>query len=439
MLKSTVLKILNAYFITLLELLAFFPVVLVFSFVFVKDWSSVIFAITLSLYKLFGIILGRLSIESKRNYFLIFGFLAPFYIAYTLHQPTFTWIPLALLACIQYFRGFKSTETESASIFPIQLFYVSYLLHFGTIFYFQRAYLFSEFLPYLTISAVMLIIASILISNFQQLIAASLATSASTLPKEIIRKNLFLVSTVLVLIFLVTYFEEIRKAIIWAWDSFTAIILSIASFISSFFAYDAPPGQMQQGPSELFPLEEIFRPENPIWAAIIEFLSQAVFILLMIGLLYIMVSTLISIVRYILRELFEFTKGSALGADIATAGFTDQKETLFDLGKIKNIYFEKAKTLIDKFLEREKKYEELLDNKEKILYLYKYAVISLVASGYKYKRSLTPNELSEDAANKYPDSRGKLSDIASLYSEVRYGDKKISDEALNNIKDRILK
>jgi len=439
-LKGFIFHVFVRWAISFVELLAFFPIVLITAMLLAPYMNIIMFLLTLSIYSLLGIITGKLSTESSRNWVLIIGFAMPIICAYFIHRPTLMWIPLAVIACALYFRGFKSSEASNASFFPVQLFWVSYLLHFAALFYFQRVHAPHQILNYLTWSTLLVIVLSILIANLQQLKAATLSNSTTfSLPKDILKKNILLAMLTLLFVFFVTYFQSIRTSLIWLWNFTVNLIFTIIAYLNALFhAGQEPSPQQAQRPDLVFPLEEQTRAVNPIWQAIIELFSQALLILLILAIAYLLLSSLFSIVRALIKKLLEFVRSGEQNIEEEESGFTDQRENLVNLKKIKDDYLNRLKSLLDKFFEREKRWDELSGNIEKIRYLYRCAVIACVAAGYPYKKHLTPNELAQDLKISYTKQENYMSELARLYSATRYGGIEADDEKVNELKEKVL-
>jgi len=200
-------------------------------------------------------------------------------------------------------------------------------------------------------------------------------------------------------------------------------------------AQQALPAQENQ----LIPaLEDSTRPANPIWLAIMEFISTILLSALILAIVFLFIKAIYSLLRTIFRSLFQYEKNGSHDNDEEDQGFVDQKENLFDLSKLKENYLKRFQTIIDSFLKREKRWQDLSGNMEKIRFLYKYAIIKYVAAGYKFKSHLTPNELAKDALRWRNATDADMIEIADLYSATRYGDKDAGDMKVNEMKERII-
>ena len=440
MVREFTLHVVKKWSLSALELLAFFPVILVIAIALRPPLHLFLFVLSLSISYLIGIILGRVSNLTHRNLILILGFIAIIFSVYRIFGVAFASILYSFIYCLIYFRGFKSSETPDSEWFPLQIFFVSYLLHFAIIFYFSRVVGLNHYLPYLAWSAFLTIIVSLVFMNLKQLNYAALSDNSDfSPPAGMVKKNFVLVSLVLIMLFSISYFRTIRESVLWLWNIFIHSVLSILAFISALLQGDQSQQALPDQASQLSPaLESPTRPVNPIWLAIMEFISTVLLLALILAIAFLLIRALYKLLRVILKNLFKYMKNDPQDNAEADSGFVDQKESLFDLTKLKENYLKKFQSIIDAFLKREKRWQDLSGNIEKIRFLYKYAIIKYVASGFRFKSHMTPNELAKDALRWRNTSDSDLSEIAELYSATRYGNKDAGDLKVNEMKERII-
>jgi len=182
MVREFTLHVVKKWSLSALELLAFFPVILVIAIALRPPLHLFLFVLSLSISYLIGIILGRVSNLTHRNLILILGFIAIIFSVYRIFGVAFASILYSFIYCLIYFRGFKSSETPDSEWFPLQIFFVSYLLHFAIIFYFSRVVELNHYLPYLAWSAFLTIIVSLVFMNLKQLNYAALSDNSDFSP-----------------------------------------------------------------------------------------------------------------------------------------------------------------------------------------------------------------------------------------------------------------
>lgn len=440
MIKELSLHFYHRFTLSLLELLAFFPIVIIMYIVLFPPINLSLFVVLLCLSSLVGIIAGRIAIFSKRNLILLVGLALIVYSAFNIHGQSFMWLFHAIAYGFLYIRGFKSSETLSSEWFPVQIFFVSYLLHFIVIFYFSRVYEFMHYLPYLAWSAFLTIVASMIFMNYKQLNYASLSYSSDfSPPKDMIKKNFVMVALVLLLVFSVSYFREIRESLIWFWNAIVNSIASIIAYLSALFQNDDPHQALPVQESFLPPaLEATLREQNPIWLAIIEVISTIFLILIVLTITFLFLKAFYLLIRALIKSIFSIMKNESSDNTDEESGFEDQKENLFDLDKLKENYLNRMRAIMAAFLTREKKWQDLTSNTEKIRFLYKYIVTKYVASGYKFKPDFTPVEFAKDAAVWRKLESNDLDELSALYSEARYGNKNAEDNVVNSMKEKII-
>ena len=440
MIKEFALHVVKKWALSSLELLAFFPVILVLAIALNPPMHLFLFILSLSISYLVGIISGRIADLTHRNLILILGFIAIGFGVYRIFEITFAWIVYFFIHCLIYIRGFKSSESSDSEWFPLQIFFVSYLLHFAIIFYFSRVHELNHYIPHLAWSAFLTIIVSLVFMNLKQLnYAAQSSNSDFSLPTGMIRKNIVLVALVLIILFSISYFQTIRESVLWFWNIIINSIFSVLAFISALLQGDQAQQALPAQENQLLPaLEAPTRPVNPIWLAIMEFISTILLSALILAIAFLLIKAIYTLLRAILKSLFKYVKSDPQDNAEADNGFVDQKESLLDLAKLKENYLKRFQSILDSFLKREQKWQDLSGNIEKIRFLYKYAIIKYAAAGYRFKSHLTPNELAKDALRWRNTSDSSMTEIADLYSATRYGNKDAGDMKVNEMKERII-
>lgn len=440
MIKEFALHILNRWALSFLELLAFFPIVLVISIVIAPFMNLWLFVLSLSTSYIIGIIFGKIAPSARRNLILILGFGFILFAAYRMHGETYAWILHALIFFVLYFRGFKSSEADASEWFPMQIFFVSYLLHFAVIFYFSRVHELEHYLPHLAVSVFLNIIVSLIFMNFKQLKYAALSgTSDFSPPAGMIRRNIAMVALILILLFSISYFRNIRESITWLWNAITGAISSILAYLSALLRGDNAEPALPI-PEDMLPpdLEAPLRDVNPIWLAIIEFISTILLFAIILAIALLLLKSFYLLLRAVIRSLFQYNKNDSWDSSGEDSGFEDQKESLLDLAKLKDGYLNRLRAIMDAFLKREKKWQDLSGNIEKIRFLYKYTIVKYAAAGYRFKTHLTPAESAKDAALWKKSDSPDMAEISALYSSARYGNKDAGDIKVNEIKEKIL-
>ncbi|WP_038291396.1 hypothetical protein [Acetivibrio straminisolvens] len=132
--------------------------------------------------------------------------------------------------------------------------------------------------------------------------------------------------------------------------------------------------------------------------------------------------------------------GSVLGAWLRkkwNVGFTDEEESLITFGSIKDSFIKKVNERVSKLFEEEPDWESLKDNKEKVRYIYRKLLIDAMASGYLFKKYLTPLETVRDIDTWRRQGLCEASGIGKLYSKARYGNGGIEDEDVRKVEEAL--
>lgn len=440
MIKEFILHIFNRGILASMELLSFFPIILVIYISTAQRMGIYHFLLTLGAMYFFGIVLGRISQNINRNIILLLGLAFSLFSGYWLHSQTFLWIVHSILFAILYVRGFKLSETNDPEWFPLQIFFVSYLIHFALIFYFSRVYELHQFLPLLSQSAFLTVIVSLVFMNFKQLIYASLSnTKEYSPPTSMVKTNFVMVILILLFIFAITFIRDIRETLTGLWSFLINTLLMILSFINSLFAAeDALPSAVPQENILTPNVAEAGAEANPFWLLIIEIISTIALVLLGIAIVFLLTGALYRLLKLIYKTLLSFSQNESVDQKGEDFGYEDQKETLFDLNKIKDAYLQKIKDIMDNLFKNETKWDSLTNNLEKIRFLYKYAIIRAVAQGYLFKPYLTPKESAKDLLNSKKTMPLNLAELADVYSSVKYGEKNVADAKVEDLRKKIL-
>jgi hypothetical protein len=96
---------------------------------------------------------------------------------------------------------------------------------------------------------------------------------------------------------------------------------------------------------------------------------------------------------------------------------------------------------IAKWLERETRWEQLPNNREKIRYIYRHWMFHFMRKGYVFKRSLTPSETHTDLRLDDHEAEQSGRQLIALYERARYGGEtvSVSDEEAEQLRETLSK
>jgi uncharacterized membrane protein YccC len=109
-------------------------------------------------------------------------------------------------------------------------------------------------------------------------------------------------------------------------------------------------------------------------------------------------------------------------------GYVDEVESIRKPGLLSRLWRSTTK-------EPRSRWKDLQDNESRIRYLYRQWLAGRIKAGYAFKPHLTPSETGEDAGSQAGDSTSAQT-LIHQYNSVRYGGKKITDETLQQLRER---
>lgn len=119
-------------------------------------------------------------------------------------------------------------------------------------------------------------------------------------------------------------------------------------------------------------------------------------------------------------------------------GYVDEETDLFQWERLRHRMTEPFSKVIERISRRSTRIEDFATNKERIRFLYRAQVKRAVKDGYERHEYLTPSEtLHSIASERRGEEQNSLSQLASVYNDVRYGDKDVSDEDVKKLRRQL--
>ncbi|GFR36723.1 hypothetical protein PRECH8_00190 [Insulibacter thermoxylanivorax] len=251
--------------------------------------------------------------------------------------------------------------------------------------------------------------------------------------RSILWKNRLLIILFAGFILLVAGFKQLAEGLQALWN----MILRIVVWFLSLGIGGEPAQQPPMNPNlqEMLPMEE---QEPALFWVILEQIAMSIALVLavVIGLfmLYKIGEALISGLRY----LYQWFKGRLFTDELEQAAaldYEDEVTRLVEWNDLRKQLGERLRT----FFEREPRIRwiSLSNNQERIRCLYRESVIRAIQDGYRFRPSLTPRELQDDA-NRWRQGQGWITkELVLLYEQARYGGEEPSDQEIEQLRSRL--
>lgn len=251
--------------------------------------------------------------------------------------------------------------------------------------------------------------------------------------RSILWKNRLLIILFAGLILLVAGFKQLAEGLQALWNMIVRIIVWFLSLGISGEPAQQPP--MNPNLQDMLPMEE---QEPALFWVILERIAMGIALVLavVVGLflLYKIGEALISGLKY----LYQWLKGRLFTDELEQAAaldYEDEVTRLVDWNDLRKQWGERLRALFER--EPRIRWSSLKNNLERIRCLYREAVIRVIQDGYRFRPSLTPRELQEDA-NRWRQGQGWISEqLVLLYEQARYGGKEPSDQEIEQLRSRL--
>ncbi len=419
-----------------LEILTFFPIIFTIGVLLISREIWVWLSSVLLLH-LVGLILGKVLLGKARYIYLGIGLVIALFVAWLVPYHIYTKGFIALLGFPMFVRGVHLRGRSWNSIFSISYLWIGLALYLLTGAIYSLAPNLKVYFPYLAWSGLSYMVIAFFVINFEKLKDASLPTDESIpkLPSAIIKNNRILVLLTMALVFIISYFNRLREIVTALFKGLIRLIVDIIVFLTNLLyqpttGIDSPP---DQGQMEILPTETV---EPSLIAKILEMVAMGVALILLAILLWfglrIILRKLIKLYQYlsnILKERLFFHEDT---------GFIDEKESLIDFVEVGREYMDRFQRWIQALMEREPKWGELKDNRQRIRFLYRHMILKNIKEGYPYKRHLTPRETGEDILKWEKGEEPLILDLTTTYDKIRYGQDNVEDGKVRELARKII-
>ncbi|NRF90894.1 DUF4129 domain-containing protein [Paenibacillus frigoriresistens] len=419
----------------LLELIIFFPIIVLIQ-VYLSETLLWMTCFQFLLCYVLGCFFGRMKWLTRTFYELMLCAGAGLTIAYLLqgNNNWHSWT-CAAIGLLLVYRGIRCTKDGWLSLFPASIFVTAGLVYFIGVPIMGRLFLFQPYIGWMNGFGFCSLVIFLLAANHAQLLNATLAgnerAAASSLSDSVKRSSRIWLITLIACIAAVAYFQQLQQGI----GSFLrASIAWLLRLLLSEPSSDQPPEPIPS--AQPLPLPPPAPKGEPSWFDMLLHYAQVIIgylivIALILSAIYLIIAklapVLVSLIRRLMNRSFSSKKGE--GAE----GFTDEKENLLAWKELPRIWWQQTMKSWSRGKTNEPRWSHLLNNRERIRFLYRVLIQQAAEGGYTYNKTHTPNETERELSNQYQLSSQAVHAITSSYNQARYTDDDVSDSELNRV------
>ncbi|MZQ82262.1 DUF4129 domain-containing protein [Paenibacillus sp. 5J-6] len=381
-----------------------------------------------------GSLLGRVAWLSRTLYELLGCALVGLIAAYLFQGNNWHSWTCAAIGTLLAYRGLRCTKDGWHAIFPGASFAVAGSVYFIGVPIMGHQTSYQPYMSWLNGLGFVSLIIFFFAMQRTGLLSATLASderaASSSLSETVKRSSRIWLMVLITLIFIASYFQQLRQGIV---AGLRAAIAWLLSLMQSVPPPEAPP---EPSPSAAPPLLPPAEAKEPSWLDALFHYIQVVFgylivIALIVLAVYLIVTKLLPVVNAFLRRLMNRSLSSKQEA--GSEGFIDEKEALVDWKGLPRLWWQQVRKGRNKERSHAKKWSLLPNNRERIRFLYRILIERAAQSGYAYKEALTPNETEQDLSLGKQLPSETVHAITLAYNQVRYGETDISDAQLEQV------
>jgi len=344
-----------------------------------------------------------------------------------------------MFGTVAFARGIQLRGKRWEDIFPLAGLWAGLAEYFIGFFFFTRVETLKPFSPVFGWVGIVYMVIALFTVNFTHLKVASLpGDKEPVIPTTIKKHNRLLIAIMLVVIGIISYFNTLKEGVERLVSYIGYLLWRFIVLLSELLAPTSPqePSGLEGGGFEVLlpPVEE---KAPSFWDKIISILSSIIAIIAGLILLGLLIYAIYKLFKKIMTWLSRFYQ---MGKDIEYyGGYIDEKESLMDLKGLGKDYVDCFRQWLAGLMEREAKWNELKNNKERIRYIYRRFLFHYITAGYSFKEYLTPTEVGRELSKKDPEKSKDIGDLTAAYEQVRYGDKDVDDEKMEKLANVFLK
>lgn len=394
------------------EILFIFPILLALAIYAYPNGNVLLIIAGLIPFYLIGILLNRLQKNKSNAFYVIMSLIIG--ISSLLIIGSFKSFSILHIIMVSFsiFRGICISKSSWIKQSPIPLFNLllaSYLVF--NVMYLMSSKL-SPYVDLLNIAGLVMIVTFLSICGADHLKEAFYKSgNKAHIPSTLLKYNITSLIIILILIIALSKFKPF-------WDSIILLFMSIVSGIYNIlnrFSLSSNNSSVGIGDIKMFG----GKLSNNI--SFLEIIYNIIRVAIAIGFSFLTIYVIFKLIHRIAVWLSNKSEEDIVKEN--TLGYVDERELLL---KSSSKYWTNVKSFFHLF-NKDKSWKDLLTNRDKVKFIYRQRVLSFIKKGFKFKKSLTPNELSKELEGLYNED---ISDLISSYNKARYSYEDIEDSEL---------
>lgn len=427
----------NVLFRLIVEYLLLLPIFLVGGILLSSRFSLVVWLGSFLIAYLLGAVFKTLFEKKQWWIYAFFVVIAGVSLGFLIGDHWVTWIVLTIMYPVVIYRGIRYLSTAPENMLPISIMWVGgFITYFVAYLCFRYLDPLVDYLPIITVGGILYVIATLFLSNSEQLKRSTLEKGKTpTIHKTIKRQNKIYLSLTIVVIFLLAMGSFVQDSML----KFVRWLLNLLAGdgeIKEVPPDDAPPADPDM--SGLFD-DEVKEP-SLFW----EILEKITITLVYIGLAIVVILLLLLLLKKtrvwvikLYHRIMNFLKtlGGRFSDDTENTLYEEEKESIFDFKEWTEEQKQRMKSFTNRMFKRKVNWNTL-SNREKVRYVYRHFILQQADAKIE---SETPREVLNKLSNEPNLNAEKITALQVAYEKVRYGDQEISDTEVEEIHQLIQK
>jgi hypothetical protein len=420
-----------------IELLLYFPIVLI-TYLIVSSVSILTWIVLMIVSYLLGAIIALTGIR-RAVWLYITLIVASAMLVGLMTAGSIGWSTILVwgISCYLAYRGTQMIYSKWYYIFPEQAFL------FGLICYFMMSVgsvFSSEWKPYsLTLlwAGIASLIVTFLVLNQHHL--AAVAPKGFRTSASVLSKNRLWTFLLLGIIFFISFVYILNQVVSGFMQAMGWIVEVLFSWVSGLPIPEQPVQTI-----EIAPFAQHEEQQNTLWRTILNILFNVIafsILLLIVGWLC---YKFLPMIGPAIKKLIHLIKKWFSKENIVNTGYVDEKKQLMQWENIGSALGKSLKNRWNKWFQREPKWADLNNWRDRVRWLYKHRLLQAMSEGYVYRKDLSPREtievIDQQRNSNEQDAERTLS-LANYYDKARYGGhlETISDEQVTRLKELTIK
>lgn len=414
----------------LIEYLMFLPFFLIGGILMSHHYSLPVWLVSFILVYVLGVLFKTLVQTDKWWIYALCAGVTSVPLAFLIGDHWVTWLILIIVYPIISYRGIRHMTTDIKTLLPIPILWVGgFITYFVAYLFFRYLDSLVDYLPLITVGGIVFVIATLFLSNSEQLKRSTLSKEKHPAINQTIRRqNKIYLSLTIVVILILSIGNYIQNGLLQALRWLFGLMGGDGKVTE--VPVETPP---QSSESPDLGLGEITEP-SLFWKILEQIAIYAVYITLAIVaillILLLVKKTRVGVIKLFHAVMaFLKTMSGRFTDDTENELYEEEKENIFNFKDWSDEQKQRMKSLASKVFKRKVNWNTL-SNREKVRVTYR----TFISEQSELKNeSDTPREIVAKITHKPEFSQAKLNDLLTAYEAVRYGDQDVTDQQVEAI------